>query len=192
MTASQIKEVTDTKLDKDFSNSDVNPSVLTNLGSTSADDILKTSPRPGVTGVLPLVNGGVGSTTAAGARTNLDVYSKSETNSAIAQSTANISTLKSGETTVGNIVCAGYNSGSGNYFDFFVPIGAKGLTPISASATSDTAIFTSTGRISFSSQPSITVAASMDNGVLLELRYPSTQTPNICGTIYVIGLIIIC
>lgn len=64
------------------------PSILTNLASDSPDNILKASPRPGVTGVLPLVNGGVGSSTAAGARTNLDVYSKSETNTAIQQSTA--------------------------------------------------------------------------------------------------------
>lgn len=68
------------------------PSILTNLASDSPDNILKASPRPGVTGVLPLVNGGVGSSTAAGARTNLDVYSKSETNSAIQQSTAALTT----------------------------------------------------------------------------------------------------
>lgn len=66
------------------------PSILTNLASDSPDNILKASPRPGVTGVLPLVNGGVGSSTAAGARTNLDVYSKSETDSAIQQSTADV------------------------------------------------------------------------------------------------------
>lgn len=66
------------------------PSILTNLASDSPDNILKASPRPGVTGVLPLVNGGVGSSTAAGARTNLDVYSKSETDNAIQQSTASI------------------------------------------------------------------------------------------------------
>ena len=90
MTASQIKEVTDTKMNKDFSNSDVNPSALTNLGSTSADNLLKASPRPGVTGTLPVANGGTGATTAAAARTNLDVYSKSETNSAIAQNTTTI------------------------------------------------------------------------------------------------------
>lgn len=110
----------------------------------------------------------------------------------IQQSTANISTLKSGETTIGNIICAGYNTGSGNYFAFFVPINAKGLTPISASAHSDTVIFAHTGRIQFSSQPTITVMSSMDNGVLLQVTYPSTQTPNICGTIYVIGLKIVC
>ena len=121
-----------------------------------------------------------------------DVYSTSQIDSKIAQSTANVSTLKSGETTVGNIMCAGYNTGSGNYFDFFVPINAKGLTPISASVSSDTAIFTPTGRISFSSQPSITVMGATDNGVRLEVAYPSTQTPNICGTIYATILKIVC
>ena len=34
------------------------PSMLTNLGSTSADTILKASPRPGVTGTLPINRGG--------------------------------------------------------------------------------------------------------------------------------------
>ncbi len=47
------------------------PSMLVNLGSTSASDVLQASPRPGVTGTLPVSNGGTGSTTAAGARTNL-------------------------------------------------------------------------------------------------------------------------
>lgn len=64
------------------------PSILTNLASDSADNVLKASPRPGVTGVLPLTHGGVGSSTASGARTNLSVYSKAETDSAISQSTA--------------------------------------------------------------------------------------------------------
>lgn len=139
-----------------------------------------------VTLFFPGVNGEVVIQTLA------DVYSKSQVDQKIAQSTANVSTLKSGETTVGNIICAGYNTGSGNYFYFFVPISAKGLTPISASASSDTVIFTPTGRIPFSSQPSITIRGSMHNGVLLEVGYPSTQTPNICGTIYVINLKIVC
>ena len=36
------------------------PSLLTNLSSSSAANILAASPRPGVTGVLPLGNGGLG------------------------------------------------------------------------------------------------------------------------------------
>ncbi len=113
-------------------------------------------------------------------------------NDLIAQSTANIFTLKSGETTIGNIMCAGYNTGSGNYFAFFVPVEAKGLTPISASVTSETVIYTPTGRFIFPSRPTITVTQSYGNGLILEVSYPSTQTPNICGTIYAIGLKIVC
>lgn len=43
------------------------PSMLTNLGSTSAADVLAASPRPGVTGTLGLGNGGTGAATAAAA-----------------------------------------------------------------------------------------------------------------------------
>lgn len=54
------------------------PSMLVNLGSTSAVNVLAASPRPGITGTLGLGNGGTGATTAAAARTNLSVYSKAE------------------------------------------------------------------------------------------------------------------
>ena len=39
------------------------PSMLTNLASTTAANVLAASPRPGVTGVLPVANGGTGSST---------------------------------------------------------------------------------------------------------------------------------
>lgn len=38
------------------------PSMLADLGSTTADDVLKASPRPGVTGTLPVDHGGTGVT----------------------------------------------------------------------------------------------------------------------------------
>ncbi|MGI5873548.1 MAG: hypothetical protein ACOX8R_02665 [Bacillota bacterium] len=47
------------------------PSVLTNLGSTTAASIFAASPRPGVTGTLPIANGGTGATTKAAALTSL-------------------------------------------------------------------------------------------------------------------------
>lgn len=43
------------------------PSMLTNLGSTSAANVLQASPRPGVTGILPVANGGTGANTVAAA-----------------------------------------------------------------------------------------------------------------------------
>lgn len=48
-----------------------NPSMLTNLGSTSAASVFAASPRPGVTGTLPIANGGTGATTASQACANL-------------------------------------------------------------------------------------------------------------------------
>ena len=55
------------------------PSMLTNLASTSADNVLKAGPRPGVTGILGTANGGTGNsngtvgklTTARTIQTNL-------------------------------------------------------------------------------------------------------------------------
>lgn len=43
------------------------PSMLINLGSTSAANVLQKSPRPGVTGILPIDNGGTGANTVAAA-----------------------------------------------------------------------------------------------------------------------------
>lgn len=48
-----------------------NPSMLVNLGSTTAGIVFANSPRPGVTGTLAIGNGGTGATTAANALKNL-------------------------------------------------------------------------------------------------------------------------
>lgn len=48
-----------------------NPSMLVNLGSTSAAGVFQASPRPGVTGTLAVARGGTGATSAASARSNL-------------------------------------------------------------------------------------------------------------------------
>lgn len=49
----------------------VNPSLLVNLASTAADGVYKESPRPGVTGTLPVSHGGTGATAAKDAIQNL-------------------------------------------------------------------------------------------------------------------------
>lgn len=47
------------------------PSMLTNLASTAAATIMQVSPRPGVTGTLPIGNGGTGGTSRMTAQRNL-------------------------------------------------------------------------------------------------------------------------
>ena len=47
------------------------PSLLVDLNSTTAENILASAPRPGVTGTLGIANGGTGATTSADAITNL-------------------------------------------------------------------------------------------------------------------------
>lgn len=48
-----------------------NPSMLTNLGSTSAANVFASAPRPGVTGTLGIGNGGTGLTSSPSMLTNL-------------------------------------------------------------------------------------------------------------------------
>lgn len=58
--------------------------IQTNLGSTDAAAFDgSANVNPGVTGTLPITHGGTGATTAANARANLDVYSKSEVSQSI-------------------------------------------------------------------------------------------------------------
>lgn len=50
-----------------------NPSMLINLGSTSAASVFQTSPRPGVTGTLPVSRGGTGVTSLDALKSSLNV-----------------------------------------------------------------------------------------------------------------------
>lgn len=53
------------------------PSIKVNLASTSADNILKANPQPGVMGALGVPNGGTGATTPAGACASIGAVKKS-------------------------------------------------------------------------------------------------------------------
>ena len=60
------------------------PSMLTNLGSTTAAEIFAASPRPGVTGTLPVANGGTGVATVAGTANNRKVFASPKSATAAA------------------------------------------------------------------------------------------------------------
>ena len=100
--------------------------------------------------------------------------------------------LKSGTNNIGNIIVPGYNTGSGNYIDCFVPCSTGGKTVTAASASSSTLAYLPTKRISFSSAPTITVLETNAYGVRLEIAYPSTETANITGTVYLVNLVLTC
>lgn len=53
-----------------------NPSMLINLGSTSAASVFATSPRPGVTGTLPVARGGTGVTSLEALKSSLNITTK--------------------------------------------------------------------------------------------------------------------
>lgn len=55
------------------------PSMLTNLASTAAATIMQASPRPGVTGTLPIGNGGTGGTSRLTAQRNLMLSASNNT-----------------------------------------------------------------------------------------------------------------
>jgi len=57
-------------VDKGGTGLTANPSLLTNLASAAAANVLQASPRPGVTGILPLGNGGLGKDFSAAAGAN--------------------------------------------------------------------------------------------------------------------------
>jgi hypothetical protein len=89
-------------------------------------------------------------------------------------------------------VFTGFNTGSGNYIDFFVPVYfAKSLTVTSARFVTSASIFFGTTRMNLSVPVSLTVSKVMRNGLLLEMNYSSTQTQNVQATISAIVQVVV-
>ena len=100
--------------------------------------------------------------------------------------------LKAGSNYVGNIFCAGYNTGSGNYVDAFVPLNTNGRTIQSATASASSMALIPTGRIDFNTPPTINILESTNFGFRVEVTYPSTQAPSVPATLYLTGLTVVC
>lgn len=107
--------------------------------------------------------------------------------------TKGIAGLQSGANHLGNIMCAGYNTGSGNYISVFIPVNTNGMTVSSVTASSsESAIFDGTGRQLFTSALTINILETTQFGIRIEIRYESTKTPNIIANAYLAGLTINC
>lgn len=79
-----------------------NPSMLVNLGSTTADTVFKTSPRPGITGTLSVDHGGTGVTTF----TSGEVLIGAGTNAVTTRAITNNTTTGSSITASTNLITA--------------------------------------------------------------------------------------
>lgn len=95
----------------------VNDKLVTVSGLKAGCDSKLNTKMNNASGQLPIANGGTNASTAAAARTNLEVYSKSETDNAIAQSTATMVEYRT-------------NTGDADTF-------ADGITIVSNSTTSN-------------------------------------------------------
>lgn len=100
--------------------------------------------------------------------------------------------LQSGTNNISGVICAGYNTGSGNYVDFFIPINTNGKTVTSITVDNSSSIFLPSKRIDFSSAPTVIVQETVKNGIRGEIQYATTQTANVCATLYLVGIKIVC
>ena len=78
---------------------------------------------------------------------------------------------------------AGFNTGSGNYVDFFIPIIISNTRTVS-SVSFKGSVFFGTTRYNVSNITSVEVISVARNGLLCEFTYPSTQTQNVQAMVY--------
>lgn len=89
-------------------------------------------------------------------------------------------------------VFAGYNTGSGNYVDFYVPVYvAKSRSVTSARLVTSASVLFGSSRINLSVPINLTIMKQTFSGLNLEMPYSSTQTENIQATMLAIVQIVV-
>lgn len=102
----------------------------------------------------------------------------------VAENTDQIANIITAPGTYTMLGCyAGFNTGSGNYVDFFVPL-ILGNGRTVSSVTFKGSVFSGTTRNYVSSASSVEVLNVTRNGIFCEYHYPSTQTPNVPASVY--------
>ena len=88
-------------------------------------------------------------------------------------------------------MATGYITGSGNYFDFFIPVAVPdGVTVTGVSFTSASRCFANSRTVEIGT--SATVSQQTKLGILCEIQFSNTQTANNTATAYLISLQITC
>lgn len=143
------------------------PSMLVNLGSTTADNILEATPRPGVTGTLPIANGGTGATSAGGARTNLGL-----------QTLSTLSSVPLGSNVTGTLSIAHGGTGATS------ESAARTALGLGAVATQNT-LAVANGGTGTNSLANITVGAATKDGSgnTITSTYAPKASPTFTGTV---------
>jgi hypothetical protein len=110
----------------------------------------------------------------------VELYANSFIENGTALSDKYASNLRPGMTFINKMICAGYNTGSGNYVDLFIPVPvAPGVSVTSVTAsTSGSTIYTSSGPISLQNATA-EVLSYNTYGIVAEFRYSSTQMKSI-------------
>lgn len=89
-------------------------------------------------------------------------------------------------------IFAGYNTGSGNYIDFCVPVYfAKSRSVTSARIVTSASVFSGSSRMNLSVPTNLSILKQTFSGLNLEMPYGSTQTANIQATMSAIVQIVV-
>ena len=101
--------------------------------------------------------------------------------------------LKPGSNLVGKVILAGYNTGSGNYFDAFFPADVTHINSItSVTLASQSAVFDPTGKTDLSGSELSLTGNIQTHGVTIEGHYQTTKSPNVPISVLALGLTVVC
>lgn len=100
--------------------------------------------------------------------------------------------ISEGTYNIGPTICSGFNTGSGNYCDFFLPIIYDISKTYTVTFDNISCMFGDTRLNLSSSQTEIVIIDKAKTGLYLEIQYPSTQTMSVLANVYITGLKITC
>ncbi|MBQ6503542.1 MAG: hypothetical protein IJI57_06480 [Flexilinea sp.] len=111
--------------------------------------------------------------------------------------THNVSFLHKGVNNTGRIILPGYNTGSRNYFAFFIPCNTEDIASASAviegNNTNRISIYVADASLYYSENNITPTSLTISKyGLFLEIQYPTTRIAEKPGVLSAINIIITC